>query len=295
MKQLGDLRATLAFLALALVASSFSPCLAADDDVLVLRFACFLGGRGETDAPTSSEVLSPRELHELLLEWDPEADNEEVRRAFALNDLGELARQASQLPPDGGAVSGVYAYGDARYEIGLEVRPAPSIDANGDAVKITASIQRGGEVLSRPTIFSPLGERAILTSSAGPDASMVFLVVEVDRLSQSELARRGLRHSWRKDFMLVDGEEVTAPVAVEKSQPAYSEDARKAKVEGKVVLRLAIDDQGTVEEVEVVEGLPHGLTEAAVAAAETWRFSPALHRGKPVAVLYTVTVNFRLE
>lgn len=281
--------------ALALLASALSPAFADDeDDVLVVRYACLLGGRGEASAPTASGVLSPKELHELLLEWTPESDNEEVRRVFALNDLGELARQASQLPLAGGAVSGVYAYGDERFEVNLEVRPASSVDVDGDAVKITGEVQRNGEVLSRPTIFSPLGERAILTSSAGPGAPMIFLVVEVDRLSSAELRRRGLRQSWRKEYLLVDGDEVTAPVAIEKAQPAYPEEARKDKLQGKVVLRLAIDDQGTVDGVEVVDGLP-GLTEAAVEAARAWRFRPALRHGEPVAVLYVVTINFRLE
>ena len=86
---------------------------AKNEDALVVRYACLIGGREAGTAPTSAGVLSHEALVDLLLEWKPGLDNEEVRQVFALNDLGELARQASQLPLAGGAVSGVYVHGDS--------------------------------------------------------------------------------------------------------------------------------------------------------------------------------------
>jgi TonB family protein len=270
----------------------------ADDQVLVARYAVLVGGREAGSAPTSSGVLSRQELTDLLLRWQPESDNAEVRQAFALNEIGELARQASQLPLEGGTVSGFYALGDARYEIGLRIRPAGGGDVGGDGsageLAIAAEIRRDGELLSSPRIHTSLGERAILTTTVN-GGSFLFVVVEVDALSEKELFRRGLRHSWRQDFLLVDGEEVTAPVAIDKPQPTYPEEARKAKQQGKVVLRLVIDEDGEVADVEVIEGLPYGLTEAAIEAARRWRFTPAHMDGEPVAVLYIITINFRLE
>jgi len=263
----------------------------AGDQVLVARYAVLMGGREAGSAPTTSGVLSRQELTDLLLRWQPESDNAEVRQAFALNELGELARQASQLPLEGGTVSGVYALEDARYEIGLRIRPAAG---NDEDLEISAEIRRDGELLSSPKIHTPLGERAILTTTVN-GGSFLFVVVEVDALSEKELFRRGLRHAWRKDFLLVDGDEVSAPLAIEKPQPTYPEEARKAKQQGRVVLRLTIDEEGEVGDVEVIEGLPHGLTEAAIEAASRWRFTPAHKDGEPVAVLYIITINFRLE
>jgi TonB family protein len=265
------------------------------DDVLIVRYAALVGGREAGSAPFSSGVLGREELSEFLLEWQPESDNKEVRGVFALNDLGELARQATQLPLSGGAVSGVYAHGDSSFEIGMNIRPAKTIDSGDDVMTIQAEIKRRGELLSGPTIRTRLGERAIITTANGPEAPFLFLVVEIDRVSPGELITRGLRHSWRKDLMLVDGEEVIAPVAVEKVQPMYTEEARKAKQQGRVVLRMIISAEGVTEDVEVLEGQPLGLSEAAVAAAKQWRFKPAIYEGQPVAVIYMVTVNFRLE
>ncbi len=86
------------------------------------------------------------------------------------------------------------------------------------------------------------------------------------------------------------------PVRTYTVQPTYTDNARKARIEGKVILRLTIDEQGEVrEDVEVLKGLEMGLTEAAVVALRQWRFEPALLDGQPVAVHWNITVNFQLE
>lgn len=64
----------------------------------------------------------------------------------------------------------------------------------------------------------------------------------------------------------------------------YTEEAKTAGDEGTVVLDLIVGEDGNVREVKVVEGLPHGLTEAAVAALKECRFSPGEKDGKPVPV-----------
>ncbi len=306
--------ATSTLLLVALAATLLVPQAAAagdsggDDEVLVVRYACLIGGREAGTAPTSSGVMSREELVDFLLEWKPQADNDEVRQVFALNALGELARHASQLPLRGGSISGSFAHGDSSFEIGLRIRPAYKIASSGregmgvgvekvdSELKISAEIRRGGELLSGPTkIHYTLGERAIVTFTRGPEAPFLFLVLDVDRMSVEELERRGLRYSWNKNIRLVDGEDVTAPVAIEKTQPAYPEEGRKAKHQGRVVLRTVIDEQGLVQDVEVIEGQPYGLSEAAIDAVRTWRFQPALYEGEPVAVIYILTINFRLE
>jgi periplasmic protein TonB len=64
----------------------------------------------------------------------------------------------------------------------------------------------------------------------------------------------------------------------------YTEDARKAGLEGTVVLDLVAGEDGVVRSVDVVRGLDHGLTEAAVAAAKRCRFTPGERDGIPVPV-----------
>lgn len=89
--------------------------------------------------------------------------------------------------------------------------------------------------------------------------------------------------------------EITHPEVVEKVNPKYPEEARKAKIMGLVILRSTISDEGVVEDIEVLESPDESLTAAAVEAVEQWRFKPALCDGKPVGVYYNLTINFNLK
>jgi len=90
------------------------------------------------------------------------------------------------------------------------------------------------------------------------------------------------------------GGNVTAPVPIYKPEPAYSEEARKAKYQGTVVLLIVVDAQGNTTDARVVKPLGMGLDEKAVESVRTWKFKPALRSGVPVAVRVYVEVSFRL-
>jgi len=87
---------------------------------------------------------------------------------------------------------------------------------------------------------------------------------------------------------------VSAPVPIYKPDPAYSEEARKAKYQGTVVLWITIDAGGTVTDCKVVKPLGMGLDEKAMESVRTWKFKPAMRNGSPVPVRVMVEVSFRL-
>jgi len=87
---------------------------------------------------------------------------------------------------------------------------------------------------------------------------------------------------------------VSAPIPIYKPEPAYSEEARKAKYQGVVVLWIVVDAQGNVTDARVVRPLGLGLDEKAVEAVHTWKFKPAMRNGSPVPVRASVEVTFRL-
>jgi TonB family protein len=87
---------------------------------------------------------------------------------------------------------------------------------------------------------------------------------------------------------------VSSPALIYKVEPEYSEEARKAKFQGTVVLSIIVDEKGTPTTFKVVRPLGLGLDEKAVEAVRKWRFRPALKDGRPVAVYATIEVNFRL-
>jgi TonB family protein len=87
---------------------------------------------------------------------------------------------------------------------------------------------------------------------------------------------------------------VSAPIPIYKPEPPYSEEARKAKYQGTVVLFIIINASGTVSECRVIKPLGLGLDEKAAETVKTWKFKPAMRNGTPVPVQVTVEVSFRL-
>lgn len=87
---------------------------------------------------------------------------------------------------------------------------------------------------------------------------------------------------------------VSAPVPVFRVEPEYSEEARKAKFQGTVMLAIVVDETGKTTNVRVVRPLGMGLDEKAIEAVMKWKFRPGYKDGKPVPVQANVEVNFRL-
>jgi TonB family protein len=91
------------------------------------------------------------------------------------------------------------------------------------------------------------------------------------------------------------GGDVVPPEKIAAPSPQYTEIARKARIQGVVIIEAIIDKQGLVTNVKILKALPMGLDQAAADAVKKWRFKPATLNGKPVAVIYNLTVNFRLQ
>ena len=87
---------------------------------------------------------------------------------------------------------------------------------------------------------------------------------------------------------------VSAPKALYAPDPEYSEEARKAKYQGTVVLWLVVDAAGRPQQIRVQRPLGMGLDEKAIEAVRNWKFEPARKDGQPVPVMINVEVNFRL-
>jgi TonB family protein len=84
------------------------------------------------------------------------------------------------------------------------------------------------------------------------------------------------------------------PELVFKTEPEYSDAARKSRQQGTVILAVEVGTDGRAHNIRVVKGLGAGLDERAIDAVNRWRFRPALANGRPVAVPITIEVNFRL-
>jgi TonB family protein len=105
-----------------------------------------------------------------------------------------------------------------------------------------------------------------------------------------------------------DGAEAGTPKLLHKVNPAYPDDAKADKVEGKFLIDVVIGKDGAVRDAHVVassatpdrldaaeqSGDPR-LAKAAVEAVRAWRYEPVLKNGQPVEAKMTITINFKLH
>jgi TonB family protein len=87
---------------------------------------------------------------------------------------------------------------------------------------------------------------------------------------------------------------VSAPTLLFKVEPEYSEEARKAKYQGVVLLYVEVDPSGKAINIRVLHSLGLGLDEKAMEAVKKWKFKPGVKDGRPVTVQAQIEVNFRL-
>lgn len=188
---------------------------------------------------------------------------------FLAAPLGLAAQEAPIERARQAAAAGKYA--DAAEALGREARRAPSPDE---------------EKALREVI----------------EALRAFMARRPPSIEQREAAREALclaRH-WFPDEEIFDpelvlrvGGAVQRPELIRKADPEMTEQARKARLQGVVILEAVIDEEGCVRRPRVLKGLPMGLDRAAIQAVETWVFRPAFLQGKPQAVYYALTVEFR--
>ncbi|MCG2816292.1 MAG: energy transducer TonB [Candidatus Aminicenantes bacterium] len=93
--------------------------------------------------------------------------------------------------------------------------------------------------------------------------------------------------------VVIEGD-MAPPKRIKMVEPVYPEKARQARVEGIVILGVRIDQTGRVKEAKIYRSKDPLINEAAIAAVKQWVFEPFFLKGKPVDVVFTVTVNFML-
>lgn len=90
------------------------------------------------------------------------------------------------------------------------------------------------------------------------------------------------------------GGDVSPPILIYTTTAEYSDEMRKAQVQGNVLLSVIVDIDGRPKSIAVIRSLGHGLDEEAIRAVRRWRFRPSQKNGQPVPVQMNVEVNFNL-
>ena len=121
----------------------------------------------------------------------------------------------------------------------------------------------------------------------------VFLIALLSWLAVGQAAAQGQQADGATVYRPGDG--VTAPVVVREVKPQYTAEARKAGIQGVVMLDCVVETDGRVGDVTVTKSLDEGLDQSAVKAARQWRFEPGKRDGKAVRVRITLEMTFTLK
>jgi len=138
----------------------------------------------------------------------------------------------------------------------------------------------------------------------GPTGGRVALVVQprvipdaipTPEPTETPRVRAELTPRAEADMPTTLTDEMEPPRRIGGPGPVYPEAARKARREGLVILEMIVERDGTVGALRVLrDGVGFGAGEAALATVQQWRYQPARLNDRPVAVIMTVTVSFRL-
>lgn len=190
-----------------------------------------------------------------------------------------------------------------RHAVAVEI---VSITGNDVVFGVTVSDLPGGEVLTSSRQAGTIGAPAEIQADAGGQHLQIRVALQGTMLScrldivkgseiidtiESIWATQPLRSPFEQSEQPV---RVKPPAVLTHTNPQYPDLARKEKVSGLVVLEVVIDHTGVLKDIKVIQPLPDGLSEAAVEAVKHWTFAPGTLNGKPVDVIFNLTVNFKL-
>lgn len=89
--------------------------------------------------------------------------------------------------------------------------------------------------------------------------------------------------------------DIKPPKLIKKVDPVYPEEARKERISGIVLLSVRADEEGRIEKIKIVKSPHELLSKAAVDAVKQWKYEPMFIKGKPMPIIFTVTMTFKLK
>jgi TonB family protein len=258
---------------------------AAEDGAVDTHFA-LLSGQGGDDTGANGAVVVPGMV--IPIDAGPQRLSGMPDHAKELADLSGKLSRSLRL----GEVEVLYTF-PVRSVVGEESElPPPSATSS---VRVTAKLRGYNEKLATYEVRFRDGSKLFADSVVSVERGKRTVVGAVHEGSTPYLFLVIAPSSGKAGPRWVGGD-VTPPRRVYGPSPAYTPEAKEARIQGVVIVQAVIDAEGSVRELTVLKGLPLGLSEAAAEAIRGWEFEPARDGdGNPVEVYYNLTVNFRLD
>lgn len=233
----------------------------------------------------------PREVHVGALARAKPAPARPEPTARTVSRVQDFAVAAAETPPPRPARSTASVQG-------FDAPDTPAAAPQGTRpARVVADTRFAGSTVRAPAPAPPARTTEVATAGFGTASASAATPAAGHGVGEVQLAGFGTAAASARPKQArerPDDDPDTAVEIVSKATPAYPETARELKIEGTVVLEVVFDSSGKLRVLRVVQGLGHGLDEAAVEAAEKTRFKPARREGRAVDYKATLRVVFRL-
>ena len=261
-----------------LLAAVAVPARAAEAEGVLTFFRVIAGRPASAAGGQESVLVVPGTVVMPGLSAEQDASNvlDLMRRLKETYRLGELTITNSLIQPMrvGVATDVPSLAGD------LTVR-ATLLGFNQGVATYGVAIAAGGKVVAEPRISVRRGERAITASLDGAAAPYVFLVIEPIKYPPAAIDGGG---------------PAVMPRLIQRVQPVYPPEARKAGFDGIVILEGVVGTDGVLHDLKPFRAEAMGLTQAALDAVSQWRYEPARDAaGRAMEAKLTITVSFILD
>jgi TonB family protein len=223
------------------------------------------------------------------------ATDEQIKKVFNIKDLG-LLTEANLIWEKGDPAKAVHLFRINGQEYMVAVTPGRLPERSHYHIEVYE--QGGGKRSSLlDTQFSLPDKTAAVFGFEDTRGKSYFITLRVSSWMgepfPAETAAAGAAGAVVPGA-LKSGEKIKPPKLIREVEPVYPEAARKARVEGIVIVEATTDTYGRVAAVKVLRSIPL-LDQAAIDAVKQWVYEPMVIEGKPQPVSFTVTIRFQLD
>jgi TonB family protein len=263
-----------------------------------LRF--YEGTRGvavEVPQIVTSSFLHPTVAANIPSEAELIEEKKQIQRVFNLLDVSLITEADLPWSEGSGKISHVIRLDSKEYLISLT--PLYQIRKNQFRIEVFEQNDKGKNSLLDTEFILPKGNIAVF-GFEDMQGNPYFLSLRVTgSIKEGEIAVAGgvtakELEEFSKGAVKAQGD-VKPPRLIKEVKPIYPEEARKAEIQGIVILSVRTDIHGKVEDVLVLKSAGPLLDQAAIDTIKQWIYEPMLVNGKPQPVIFTVTVNFTLK
>jgi TonB family protein len=257
--------------------------------------AVTVGGISDRTAIASSNVVGPGSVRSVArFGVNGETKNESLGSQMIEGVAAEGTRTTHTIPAGSMGNERPIEVTYERWrskELQLDVLIKSVDPRSGESTQQMTNISRGEpdpalfEIPSDYTVQEFTAQSAVMNGIGQDEAARVNLLRENMRNPAGGLADRSA---------IQDVSASLKPTILYKVKASYTEDARRNRIEGEVVLNVVFAADGAIHSIRVVRGLPDGLTEKAIEAAKKTRFRPAIENGVPVSVRGDLSFTFSI-